>query len=59
MLCAYLCFVESLSREKNKSIELLITFQMETTLDLNSDISNMDGLKSECFENTITFVGFS
>ena len=32
---------------------------METTLDLNSDISNMDDLKSECFENTIAFVGFS
>ena len=46
-------------KRKNKSIELLITFQMETTLDLNSDISNMDGLKSECFENTIAFVGFS
>ena len=32
---------------------------METTRDLNSDISNMDSLKYECLENTITFVGFS
>ena len=29
---------------------------METTLDFNSDISSMDGLKSEFLENTIDFV---
>ena len=56
MLCADLCFVESFSREKKMNRQL---FQMETTRDLNSDISNMDGLKFECFENTIAFVGFS
>ena len=27
-------------------------------LDFNSDISNMDGLKSKCLENMITFVVF-
>ena len=28
------------------------------TLDFNSDISNLDGLKFECLENTIAFVVF-
>ena len=55
MLCADLCFVELFSKEK-KRVELLITFQMETTLDFNSHICNMDGLKSECLESTIAFV---
>ena len=61
MLCIDLCFVKSFSKEKGKkkkNIELLITFQMETTLDFNSHICNMDGLKSECLENTIAFVVF-
>ena len=49
---------EEEEKKKKKDIELLITFQMETTLDLNNDISNMDGLKSGCLENTIAFVVF-
>ena len=52
----YVLLNRSQKKKKKKIIELLITFQMETTLDFNSDISNMDGLKSECLENTIDFV---
>ena len=62
MLCTDLHFVKSFSKEKEKkkktNIELLITFQMETILDFNSHICNMDGLKSECLKSTIAFVIF-
>ena len=49
---------EEEEKKKKKEIELLITFQMETTLDFNTHICNMDGLKSECSESTIAFVVF-
>ena len=65
MLYTDLCSVKLFSKErkkkktkKKKRIELLITFQMETTIDFNSHICSMDGLKSECLENTIAFVVF-
>ena len=45
-------------KKKKKNIELLIIFQMETTLDFNSHICNMDGLKYECLDSTIAFVFF-
>ena len=38
--------------------ELLITFKMETTLDFNIHICNMDGLKSKCSQSIIAFVVF-
>ena len=49
---------QSKKKKETKNIELLIIFQMETTLDFNSHICNMDVLKYECLESTIAFFFF-
>ena len=54
----YVLLNSAKKKKKKKNIELLIIFQMETTLDFNSHICNMDGLKYECLDSTIAFVFF-